>query len=70
MTITQGDVDEHETRVDIMRQASRSLFGNRKLYGAIGGLKMSPKVRKYAIDKGFFVIGLTGSTTKIDMPEA
>jgi hypothetical protein len=67
--MTCGDVDWHETRMEILRQASRSLFGNRKLYGAIGGVKMSPKVRKYAIDKGFFVIGLAGGTIKIDMPE-
>jgi hypothetical protein len=69
MTMTRGDVDEHETRIEILRQASHSLFGNRKLYGAMGGVKMSPKARKYAIDKGFFVIKLTGDTIKIDIPE-
>jgi hypothetical protein len=67
--MTRGDIDEHEERMDILRRASHSLFGKRKLYGAMAGVKMSPKARKYAIAKGFFLIALTGSTIKIDIPE-
>ncbi|MDR3283779.1 MAG: hypothetical protein LBS97_01205 [Treponema sp.] len=68
-TMTQGDVDKHETRMEILRHEPNSLFANRKLYGAMAGVKMSHQAREYAIDKGFFVIELTGDTIKIDMPE-
>jgi hypothetical protein len=30
---------------------------------------MSGKARQYALDKGFFVIELTGDTVKIDIPD-
>jgi hypothetical protein len=68
-TMTRGDVDEHEERMEILRRATHSLFGKRKLYGAMAGVKMSPKARKYAIAKGFYLIELTGDTIKINMPE-
>jgi phenylalanyl-tRNA synthetase beta subunit len=68
-TMTQGDVDGHEIRMDVLRHEPNSLFANRKLYGAMAGVKMSPQARKYAIDKGFFVIELTGNTIKVDMPD-
>jgi hypothetical protein len=68
-TMTQGDVDDHETRMDILRNEPNSLFCNRQLYGAMAGVKISPTARKYALEKGFYVIELTGSTIKIDLPE-
>jgi hypothetical protein len=68
-TMTDGDVDKHETRMDILRHEPDSLFVNRTLYGAMAGVKMSPQAREYAIDKGFFVIELTGNTIKVDMPD-
>jgi hypothetical protein len=68
-TMTRGDVDEHETRMEILRNKPNSLFARRKLYGAMAGVKMSKKARQYAIDKGFFVIELAGNTIKINMPQ-
>jgi hypothetical protein len=68
-TMTQGDVDKHAARMEILRHEPNSLFANRKLYGAMAGVKMSRQARKYAIAKGFFVIELTGDTIKVDMPE-
>jgi TPP-dependent indolepyruvate ferredoxin oxidoreductase alpha subunit len=68
-TMTEGDVDKHETRMNILRRESNSLFANRDLYGAMAGVKMSKVARQYAIDKGFYVIELTGDTIKVDMPE-
>jgi predicted AAA+ superfamily ATPase len=68
-TMKEGDVDKHETRMDVLRHDPNSLFANRKLYGAMAGVKMSPQAREYAADKGFFVIELTGDTIKVDMPE-
>jgi hypothetical protein len=68
-TMTRGDVDKHTTRMGILRRKPNSLFVNRKLYGAMAGVKMSDYARKYAISKGFFVIQLTGDAIKVDMPE-
>ncbi|MDR3311844.1 MAG: hypothetical protein LBS64_01755 [Spirochaetaceae bacterium] len=68
-TMTQGDVDKHETRMDVLRHEPNSLFVNRTLYGAMAGVTMSKIAREYAMDKGFFVIELTGDTIKVDMPE-
>jgi hypothetical protein len=68
-TMTRGDVDKHEKRMEILRRASHPLLGNRKLYGAMAGVKTSSPARKHAIAKGFYVIALTGSTIQIDVPE-
>jgi hypothetical protein len=35
----------------------------------MASVKTNKFARKYAIDKGFFVIELTGSAIKVDMPE-
>jgi hypothetical protein len=67
--MTRGDVDKHEERLEILRRVPNSLFANRKLYGAMAAVKTSPKARQYAIEKGFFVIELSGGTVKINMPE-
>jgi hypothetical protein len=68
-TMTRGDVDEHEERMDILRRIPNSLFAKRKLYGAMAAVKASPAARRHAIEKGFFVIELSGGTVKINMPE-
>jgi hypothetical protein len=68
-TMTRGDVDKHAERMEILRQAAHPLFGKRKLYGAMAGVKTSSPARKYALAKGFYVIALTGSTIQIDVPE-
>jgi Holliday junction resolvase-like predicted endonuclease len=68
-TMTRGDVDKHEERMAILRNKPNSLFANRKLYGAMAAVKTSPTARKYAIQQGFFIIELSGSMVKINMPE-
>jgi hypothetical protein len=68
-TMTRGDVDKHETRMELLRNKPNSLFAKRKLYGAMASVKMSKKARQYARDKGFFVIELTGNTIKVESPE-
>jgi hypothetical protein len=67
--MTIGDVAKHENRMELLRHEPNSLFTNRKLYGAMAGVKMSKKTRQYALGKGFYVIQLTGNTIKVDMPE-
>jgi hypothetical protein len=66
--MTQGDVNKHVKRMAILRREPNSLFVNRTLYGAMASVKASKVARNYAIDKGFFVIDLTGDLVKIDMP--
>jgi hypothetical protein len=68
-TMTRGDVDEHEKRLEILRRVPNSLFAKRKLYAAMAAVKTSPAAHKHAIEKGFFVIELSGGTVKINMPE-
>jgi hypothetical protein len=68
-TLTRGDVDKHIERMEILRSKPNSLFANRDMYGAVAGVKTSKFARQYAIDKGFYVIELTGNTIKVDMPE-
>jgi hypothetical protein len=68
-SMTRGDVDKHEERMEILRRETSSFFDNRKLYGAMAAVKTSSAAYKYAIKKGFFVIELSGGTVKIDMPE-
>jgi predicted phage tail protein len=68
-TMTRGDVAKHEKRLEILRSVPNSLFANRKLYGAMAAVKTSRKAREHAIEKGFFVIELSGGTVRINMPE-
>jgi hypothetical protein len=35
----------------------------------MAGVKMGDKAREYALEKGFFVIELTGNTIKVESPE-
>jgi hypothetical protein len=35
----------------------------------VAAVKTSPKAREYAIEKGFFVIELSGDAVRINMPE-
>jgi hypothetical protein len=67
-TMTRGDIDKHEKRLEILRCVPNSLFARRKLYGAMAAVTTSPKAREYAIEKGFFVIELSGGTVRINMP--
>jgi predicted AAA+ superfamily ATPase len=69
-TMKEVDVDKHEARMDLLSKEPDSLFLNRKLYGAMAGVKMSTQAREYAIEKGFFVIELTGDAIKVDMPDS
>jgi hypothetical protein len=68
-TMTRGDVDKHEERMNILRNKPNPLLGKRKMYGAMAAVKTSSKARKYAIEKGFYMIELSGGMVKIEMPK-
>jgi hypothetical protein len=68
-TMTRGDVDKHVKRIEILRRVPNSLFANRALYGAMAAVKTSRKAQEYALQKGFYVIELTGDTVKLTVPQ-
>jgi hypothetical protein len=69
MTMKRGDIDKHGVRLEMLRNKPNSLFAKRKLYGAMAAVKTSKASRQYAIDKGFFVIELSGNAIKVEVPE-
>ena len=65
----QKDVDEHITRIEILRRRADARQDTRKFQGAIAGAIMQEEVKKYAHKAGFYVIEQTGDTVKINIPE-
>ena len=63
------DIDEHIKRLEILRRRADTRNDIRKFQGAIAGAIMTEAVRDYAHKAGFFVIGQTGDTVKITIPE-
>ena len=66
---TQKDVDEHGSRMGVLRGRADARNDKRKYQGAIAGAIMSKEVRAYAHKAGFYVIEQTGDTVKITIPE-
>ena len=65
----QNDVDEHVTRMEILRRRADIRQDRRKFQGAIAGAIMNEPVRAYAHKTGFYVIEQTGDTVTINIPE-
>jgi hypothetical protein len=65
----QADVDEHISRMEILRRKADRHNDTRKFRGAIAGAIMIDAVRNYAIKKGFYVIEQSGDTVLINIPE-
>ena len=65
----QKDVDEHVSRMEILRRRADIRHDRRKFQGAIAGAIMQDAVRNYAHKNGFYVIEQTGDTVKINIPE-
>ena len=66
--MTVRDVDQHLKHMKLLHSQPNRLLGDRKLYGAMAGIKVTKKARIYAIQKGFFVIEPSGDTVKIEAP--
>ncbi|MDR0635663.1 MAG: hypothetical protein LBF87_01130 [Treponema sp.] len=66
--MTVRDVNQHLKHMALLHSKPNRLLGDRKLYGAMAGIKMTKKARTYAIQKGFFVIEPSGDTVKIEAP--
>ena len=65
----QKDVDEHVSRMELLRRRADLHNDRRKFQGAIAGAIMNEEVRGYAHKAGFYVIEQTGDTVKINIPQ-
>jgi len=65
----QKDVDEHLSRIEILRCRADARLDKRKFQGALAGAIMKEGVRDYAHKAGLYTIEPTGETIKISIPE-
>ena len=63
------DVDEHVSRMEVLRRRADIRHDSRKIRGAIAGAVMDKPVRNYAHKAGFYTIEQAGDTVKINVPE-
>jgi hypothetical protein len=63
------DVDDHARRMEILRAYLDERGDTRKLLGSIAGAVVRVELKKYALEKGFYVIEQSGDTVKIEAPE-
>jgi hypothetical protein len=66
---SDGDVDDHVRRLQILRLNKDKKGDKRKIYGALAGAIMPSNIKKAALKAGLYVITQSGDTVKIDVPE-
>ena len=66
--LTAEDVKEHIERLEKMRQYADLRGDKRAFLGAVAGVVMTPNVKKYALEQGFYVIEPSGETFNITPP--
>jgi hypothetical protein len=66
---SEGDVEDHVQRLQILRLNKDKKGDKRKIYGALAGAIMTDAVRTATLKVGLYVITQTGDTVKIDVPE-
>ena len=66
---THDDVVEHIKRMEVLRQTANRRNDTRKYQGAIAAAIMSPALREYVIQNGFYAIEQSGDTVKLTIPE-
>jgi predicted AAA+ superfamily ATPase len=62
------DVQDHVTRMEILRRYADEHQDKRKYLGAVAGAIMSDQVRDYALKTGFYVLEQSGDTVKLASP--
>jgi hypothetical protein len=67
--LKSAGVDEHVKRMEVIRRDADAHGDTRKLYGAVAGAIVHPRVRDYAVEMGFYVAAQSGDTMNIDVPE-
>ncbi len=68
-TLTREHVKSHVKRLKKMRKYADLQDDNRTFLGAIAGVAMTPVVKQYALEQGFYVIEPSGETFSITPPE-
>jgi hypothetical protein len=66
---SEGDVEDHVRRLEILRSHRNTLGDKRKIYGALAGAIMIDDVKTAILEAGLYAITQTGDTVKIDVPE-
>jgi hypothetical protein len=66
--LLERHIDEHIKRLEVLRTWADKHGDRRRIEGAVAGAIVSPGVRRYALNAGFYVILQTGDTVKIDIP--
>ncbi len=68
-TLTKAHVKNHVKRLKKMRNYA-DLRGDKRIFlGALAGVAMTPIVKQYALEQGFYVIEPSGETFNITPPE-
>jgi hypothetical protein len=63
------DVNDHVQRMEVLRRYADNRQDNRRYQGAVAGALISKEVRRYILEKGFYVIEQTGDTVRINIPK-
>jgi exonuclease VII large subunit len=66
--LTTEDVKEHISRLEKMREYADLHSDKRTFLGAVAGVVMTPVVKEFALNRGFFVIEPSGETFNITPP--
>jgi hypothetical protein len=67
--LTTEDVKDHISRLEKMREYAGLHSGKRTFLGAFAGIVITPIVKEYALNHGFYVIGPSGETFNITPPQ-
>ena len=62
------EVDRHLKRMQLIRQFPPEQIGNKHLFGAMASGLVTPEVKDYAYESGFFVLELTGESVHLIPP--
>jgi hypothetical protein len=68
-TLEIEDINVHLKRMEKIRKYADEHGDKREFLGAIAAMIVNPKPKKYALEKGFFVIVPSGEDVKIIKPE-
>jgi hypothetical protein len=69
-TLEIEDINDHLKRMERIRKYADEHGDKRESLGAIAAMIVNPKPKKYALEKGLFVIVPSGENVKIIKPEA
>jgi hypothetical protein len=69
-TLEIEDINDHLKRMEKIRKYANEHGDKREFLGAIAAMIVNPKPKKYALEKGLFVIVPSGENVKVIKPEA